>query len=223
MKQKKEMLLKLRKHFYFSRVLFAFSIIILVFSQSCQSTSPALAPPVGYIETGIASWYGPGFHGQKTSSSEVFNMHELTAAHRTLPFGTLVLVTNLENGRSVTVRINDRGPFVKGRVIDLSYAAAKMLDLVGSGTARVRLEVIDHVPLERGEYLVQLGSFTRMEYARQLYQTLKKDFPGIFIYPFQFNKKIYYRVRIRATNEKEARKLADKLSRLGYPVLLLFD
>ena len=95
-----------------------------------------------FVQVGVASWYGPGFHGRKTASGEVFNMHALTAAHRTLPFGTLVRVTYLRTGRSVVVRINDRGPWKRGRIIDLSYAAARKIGLLRDGTGRVRLEVI---------------------------------------------------------------------------------
>lgn len=92
--------------------------------------------------TGVASYYGKGFHGRKTANGEVFDMHELTAAHRTLPFNTIVKVTNLTNKKTVKVRINDRGPFVKNRIIDLSYGAAKKIDMIGSGTAKVRLEIL---------------------------------------------------------------------------------
>jgi len=102
-------------------------------------TIPAPAQPT-LLETGIASWYGPRFHGKLTASGEVFNQNEFTAAHRTLPWGSKVIVTNLTNGKSVEVRINDRGPFGKGRIIDLSRAAAKALDMVKSGIAQVRLE-----------------------------------------------------------------------------------
>ncbi len=102
----------------------------------------APAPPIGYSETGVASWYGPEFQGRRTASGEIFDMHALTAAHRTLPFGSIVRVTRLDTGAEVVVRINDRGPFAKGRILDLSYAAALKLDLVRSGTARVRIEVI---------------------------------------------------------------------------------
>ncbi len=91
---------------------------------------------------GIASWYGPDFHGRATASGERYNMLDLTAAHRSLPFGTYLRVTSLDNARSLIVRVNDRGPFVRGRVIDLSYAAAKVLDLPRAGVARVRLEVL---------------------------------------------------------------------------------
>ncbi len=91
---------------------------------------------------GRASYYGPGFQGRSTASGERFNMYDLTAAHRTLPFGTKVQVTNLSNGKSVTVRINDRGPFKRGRIIDLSKAAAGKIDMISSGTARVRVKVL---------------------------------------------------------------------------------
>lgn len=91
---------------------------------------------------GVASYYGPGFHGKKTASGEQFNMYGLTAAHKTLPFNTKVLVKNLDNGKSVIVRINDRGPYKKGRIIDLSTAAAKEIGLTGTGTAKVKLKIL---------------------------------------------------------------------------------
>jgi rare lipoprotein A len=102
-------------------------------------TPPAPAPDPGRSQTGIASWYGKKFHGRRTASGERYDMHAMTAAHRTLPFGTRVEVTDLETGRSVRVRINDRGPFVQGRIIDLSYAAARKLGMVERGLARVRI------------------------------------------------------------------------------------
>lgn len=95
----------------------------------------------GFSETGVASWYGKKFHGRKTASGERYNQNKMTAAHRTLPFGTRVRVKNRDNGKSVVVTINDRGPFKKGRVIDVSRAAAKKLDMINSGTARVRISV----------------------------------------------------------------------------------
>ncbi len=95
-----------------------------------------------YVETGIASWYGPGFHANKTASGERYDQNELTAAHRTLQMPSLVRVTNLSNGRSVVVRVNDRGPFAKGRIIDVSGAAAKLLGMVGAGTAKVKIELL---------------------------------------------------------------------------------
>ena len=107
---------------------------------SCATTRPALE---GWrAQVGLASYYSSSHQGLRTASGEAFDTHELTAAHRTLPFGTRVRVTNLENGRAVVVRINDRGPWKKKRVIDVSYAAARKLGMIGSGTARVRLDLV---------------------------------------------------------------------------------
>lgn len=102
-----------------------------------------LASSKNYTETGVASWYGKKFHGRPTSSGERYDMYQMTAAHKHLPLPTNARVTNLSNGKSVVVRINDRGPFVKNRLIDLSYAAAEQLDMIGDGTAMVRVETID--------------------------------------------------------------------------------
>ena len=95
-----------------------------------------------YYEVGIASWYGPGFHGKRTANGEIYDMYALTAAHKTLPFGTIVRVVDLDTGRSVVVRINDRGPFIKGRIIDLSYRAAQELGMVKKGLAKVGLKIV---------------------------------------------------------------------------------
>ncbi len=95
-----------------------------------------------YDQVGIASWYGPGFHGKRTANGEIYDMYAMTAAHKTLPFNTIVRVVDLDTGRSVVVRINDRGPFVPGRIIDLSYAAAKELGILEKGLARVGLKVL---------------------------------------------------------------------------------
>jgi len=114
----------------------------------------------GYRDQGVASWYGEPFHGRRTSSGEIFDMYKLTAAHKTLPLPSLVRVTNLDNGRSVVVTVNDRGPFVKDRLIDLSYEAARQLDLVKQGTGRVRVEAVGNrsavLTAEAAEAPVQL-------------------------------------------------------------------
>ncbi len=125
----------------------------------------------GYNETGVASWYGPKFHGKKTASGERYNQNAMTAAHKTLPFGTRLRVTNLDNNKNVTVVVNDRGPFVDGRIIDLSRAAANKLDMMHSGTARVKLQSLDSagksnavnvksVAGSGGNYYVQVGAFS---------------------------------------------------------------
>jgi rare lipoprotein A len=103
---------------------------------------PPFAPPAGYVEEGVASWYGPGYHGRRTSSGEVFDQDALTAAHPRFVFGTRVRVTLLSTGRSAVVRVNDRFPAFKGRILDVSRAAARAIGLVGPGTGRVRLEVV---------------------------------------------------------------------------------
>ncbi|MEN3973800.1 septal ring lytic transglycosylase RlpA family protein [Emcibacter sp. SYSU 3D8] len=103
-----------------------------------------------YSETGIASWYGPQFNGERTANGEIFDMHLVSAAHRTLPMPSLVRVTNLENGRSMVVRLNDRGPYARGRIIDMSKKAAELLGFQGAGTAMVRVEYVGRAPLENG-------------------------------------------------------------------------
>ncbi len=116
--------------------------VITVIMAALTCAAPSLAGKEAYTEEGLASWYGKKFQGKKTASGEKFNMRKLTAAHRTLPFGTRVKVTRIENGKSVVVKINDRGPFVEGRIIDLSKAAAKKLDMINTGVARVRIKVV---------------------------------------------------------------------------------
>ena len=120
----------------------AVSLLIAVSIVGCGgSKRPSTEPHKGrFVETGVASWYGKPFHGRTTANGERYDMHKMTAAHKTLPFGAMVKVTDLETGRSVNVRINDRGPFAKGRIIDLSKKAAKQLGIYERGTARVRIE-----------------------------------------------------------------------------------
>jgi rare lipoprotein A len=124
-----------------ARLAAALTLVALA-AAACAPTRRAPPEPRG-VWTGKASWYGEAHHGKKTASGEPFDMHALTAAHRTLPFGTRVLVTNLANGRAVEVRINDRGPLVADRIIDLSYGAARALDAVGAGVFRVRIAVLE--------------------------------------------------------------------------------
>ncbi|RKX71460.1 hypothetical protein DRP53_01395 [candidate division WOR-3 bacterium] len=120
----------------------AFLSPILIFLSCCGVDYSCCCLTGSSSSYGKASWYGKEFHGKRTASGEIFNMYAFTAAHRTLPFGTKVRVTNLANGKSVVVKINDRGPFVRGRIIDLSYAAAKKIGLVRMGVAKVKIEVL---------------------------------------------------------------------------------
>jgi rare lipoprotein A len=125
-----------------------------------RQPSPASAPKPGHTETGVASWYGRPYHGRRAANGEIYDMEKLTAAHRTLPFDTWLRVVNVSNSKNVEVRITDRGPFVEGRIIDLSRAAARAIDMLGPGTARVRLEVI-RTPeyVAPAVFAVQVGAF----------------------------------------------------------------
>jgi len=191
--------------------------------------SPSPAPPAttaGATQTGVASWYGPGFHGQPTSSGEIYDQNELTGAHRTLPLGTRVEVTNLDNGRSVEVRINDRGPFVDGRIIDLSYAAARSLGMIGPGTVPVRLEVLNGSSphLESAAFTVQVGSFADPNNAHRLKATLEKRFDHVRIAPLDGNGQRYYRVRVgRFESRDDAVALARSVAPLGLPAIIVED
>jgi rare lipoprotein A len=125
--------------------------MLLLLAAACASKPPARAPqsPADWSrfrQEGEASWYGPTFHGKTTANGERYNMLGMTAAHKQLPFNTLVKVTNLANGVNAVVRINDRGPFLKGRILDLSYAAARALQANSSGVIRIRLEVVGSAP-----------------------------------------------------------------------------
>ena len=137
----------------------------------------------GFREEGIASWYGPGFHGEKTANGERYDMHGMTAAHKLLPFGTELKVTNKSNGRSIVVRVNDRGPFVADRVIDLTKTGAERIGMLGKGTAPVVLESIGTVPgLEdgnlKGRFYVQVGAFANKSNAERLVGELSRGGKG---------------------------------------------
>lgn len=177
-----------------------------------------------YVERGIASWYGEEFQGNPTASGEIYDMYDLTAAHRTLPLGSFVMVTNLENYRSVKVRINDRGPFVKGRIIDLSYGAARAIGMVEKGTAPVKIVALDTgLVASRGTpvYTVQVGAFSLKENAERLLVELRTGFPGAYMTVLETNQGRYYRVRVgKFASRESAYQLARKLAASGYSVLI---
>jgi len=178
---------------------------------------PSTPVPIVQGERGIASWYGHPYHGRPTASGEIYNMYDMTAAHKTLPFGTRVTVHDLENGRDVTVRINDRGPFIEGRIIDLSYAAAQAMHM--PGIAQVRLEILD---LEQaaaipGTFAVQVGAFRNQENAERLKERIESQFSQfgpVTIQNFDRGDGLFYRVRVgRESSEDAARALAESLRR----------
>lgn len=174
---------------------------------------PIAAPaPAGYTEQGNASWYGEPFNGRRASNGEVYDMYKLTAAHRTLPFDTMVRVTNLNNGKSTTVRITDRGPFVENRIIDLSLAAAREIELVGPGVAPVRVEVLGNVDPTEGFFTVQVGAFRDRGNAERLRDRLSPTYSPIFIQQYDAPEGTYYRVRVgKVSGEDAARQFAEQL------------
>ncbi|MCX8117783.1 MAG: septal ring lytic transglycosylase RlpA family protein [Desulfobacterota bacterium] len=174
------------------------------------------------VQYGIASWYGGEFHGRPTSSGEVYDMFQLTCAHNTLPLGTMVMVTNLENGRSVELRVNDRGPFVKERILDVSYAAARILGMWAKGTAYVKVEWVGPGLEELIErFHVQVGSFIEEKRARDLAEQLKRNFDNVYVAIVETQTQRYHRVRIGPFDTREAAlPAAERLSQLGFNVLV---
>ncbi len=172
----------------------------------------------GNVQKGIASWYGSDFHGKLTSNQEIYNMHALTAAHKTLPFGAYVRVTNLNNGRSIVVRINDRGPFIKGRIIDLSFAAAKKVGMDITGVAPVKIKVLKKYSPKKSsqKFSIQVGSFSSKRNAKTLKKKLQKNYRNVYISKTKVSSKTFYRVRIKARSVKSAGKTAKKLIKQGY-------
>ena len=170
------------------------------------------AIPGQYVEEGVASWYGPQFDGHRTSNGEIYDMHQFTAAHRTLPFGTLLRVTNLSNGLQTEVRVNDRGPFVANRVIDLSLSAAKAIQMVGPGTAQVKLEVISGPDQQSGFFGVQVGAFLVKDNADRFRERLGARYSSVSVVPYDSPDGMYYRVRVgHVPTEEQAQQLATQL------------
>jgi rare lipoprotein A len=165
-----------------------------------------------YVEEGVASWYGIPFDGHHTSNGEIYDMHQFTAAHRTLPFNSVVRVTNLTNGKQTEVRINDRGPFVGNRIIDLSFSAAQAIGMVGPGTAEVRLEMVGGPNPTLGLFGVQVGAFLREGNAERLKAQLEVSYSPVSIVTYDSPSGLFYRVRVgRYDSEDAAQQLALEL------------
>jgi rare lipoprotein A len=176
---------------------------------------PASIPPPlpgSWVEQGLGSWYGVPFHGHRAANGEIYDMYQFTAAHRTLPFHSVVRVTNLVNGLQTEVRIIDRGPFVEGRIIDLSLAAARAINLVGMGVAPVRLELVSGTNPQSGYFTVQVGAFQVRENAERLREQLLERYQPIFIQEYDSPTGMFYRVRVgRVPSQEAARQLAAQL------------
>ncbi|MFZ1983375.1 MAG: septal ring lytic transglycosylase RlpA family protein [Desulfatitalea sp.] len=192
-----------------------------------------LAHARGFEEEGLASWYGEEFHGRKTSNGEIYDMYGVTAAHKTLPLGTYVRVHNLANNRTLDVRVNDRGPFVNGRVIDLSYTAAQQLGVVGPGTAPVKIVALgapveqstpgqapQYVPLDyySGNFTFQVGAFAERANADRLVQKLAQSYQNAHMVPYFDGSRTFYRVRVgQSANLEAAAAYEQSLKATGFP------
>lgn len=202
------------------RLGFAGLLVVVVHLAGCAGTTPrggdvSSGYPAGYHEQGMASWYGPGFNGHPTASGERFDMRQLTAAHRTLPFGSIVQVRSLINGRRVVVRINDRGPFARSRILDLSQGAALQLGMIGQGTHRVELKVLAyHGGREKGEFWIQVASFGDRALARAFMAKLTPVYSEVRLVTIQLPTGVRYRVQVgRFTTEEKAAAMSDRIDR----------
>lgn len=190
-----------------------------------------LPPDDSFVQNGLASWYGPSFHGRRTSNGERFDMYSLTAAHKTLPMDTVVLVKNLENGKQTVVRINDRGPYLGGRILDLSHKAAHTLGLKQQGTAKVQIVALAEgevdesrkvtkllrTNLEEGEFFVQIGSFSQHNNALRLQQRFNDAGHTAQVQQAARDNSLLYRVHVYVGKTLQAAKIAEKaLLQSGY-------
>jgi rare lipoprotein A len=192
------------------------ALALALFVSGCASSRPKTGGTT--YQRGVASWYGPGFHGRFTASGERYDMDAMTAAHPTLPFGTLVEVRNLENGRRATVRINDRGPFEKRRIIDLSRAAAREIGMLGPGTARVELAAVGVVPSAPRVYAVQVAAFRESGRAAELAAALGRDYRDVVV----LADGVWHRVQVgRFADRAGADSLRDELAASGLSAIVV--
>lgn len=224
----------------------ALSLLFLI--QACASTPPPTPKghpkpyrvdgtwyqPIpdarGFSEEGLASWYGRKFHGRRTSNGEIYDMYAMTAAHKTLPLGTWVRVRRLDSGKQVDVRVNDRGPFVRGRIIDLSYTAAKELEMIGPGTARVEIvalgkrthtdagDTFTPVDYYNGKFTFQVGAFASLKNAERLRDKLSCQYANAHVVSYDRGDTVLYRVRVgRCTDLESASAFEGRLAGNGFP------
>lgn len=221
-------------------VLLAGFVLLLAVSVLTGCSLERRGPEPKVVERGVASWYGPKFHGRTTANGERYDMHGMTAAHRTLPFGTLLEVRNLDNGKVCRLRVNDRGPFIRGRILDVSYGAAQELGMVGPGTARVEIAVLPPEPPRRGlvlasapasasapvpaaaieavAYTVQVGAFSEAERA----ETLRALLAGHFGDTRVSSDDAWHRVQVGTFHDPSAaEETRRELERLGWAALVV--
>jgi rare lipoprotein A len=197
---------------------------------SPPAPAPAIRPAPTPQVVGMASWYGPGFHGRHNAEGGIYDQEDLTAASIEFPIGSHVMVTNLDNGRSVEVTITDRGPFMKGRKIDLSHKAARMIGMIDPGTARVRIALISKPVGTRDvgaplRYWVQIGSFSDQQNAEHVRGRLASSYPDVQVVDvLDAARRRYYRVRMGAFATRSAAEArASDSARFGLPVMIVTE
>ena len=194
-----------------------------------------ISSSAGFVQRGLASWYGSKFHGRLTANGEQYNMYGRTAAHKTLPFDTYVQVTNLRNGKKAVVRINDRGPFVRGRIIDLTYTAARELNMTEDGVVSVQIKALGYarnkheagrlvreyvkpVSYQMGDFTIQVGAFAEKKNAQRLYASLNRRYRDTTINIFDQGAQKFYRVRVgQYSRLDQAEAAARRLQEQGFP------
>jgi rare lipoprotein A len=227
-------------------------ILIFFFLVACSSTPPPgkqrgnsytvygkryypLSSSTGFTQRGLASWYGRKFHGRLTSNGERYNMYARTAAHKTLPFNTYVQVKNLKNGKKTVVRINDRGPFIRGRIIDLTFTAASELGMAEDGVVPVQIEALGYARKKRqagklvrvyekptsyelGDFTIQVGAFTERDNALRLRASLSRKYSKATVQVFDQGSQRFYRVRVgQYSRLNEAEAAEERLQKNGFP------
>lgn len=204
------------------------AVALALLLAGCAKKKPVArapaAPRVGQVETGIASWYGEPYHGRRAANGEIYDMERLTAAHRTLPFNTWVRVVNLANGKHVDVRITDRGPFIEGRIIDLSRAAARAIEMIGPGVVNVRVTVLAAGDGRRGGegvFVVQAGVFRQQRRAEQLKRALGKRYDPVLVAPRSGSKTEWQVLVGREPTEESAAALARQVKEVSGRALVL--
>jgi rare lipoprotein A len=197
----------------------ALALVAALLGTGCATTGGAYKDKPGSTERGLASWYGPGFHGKQAANGEIYDQNQLTAAHRILPFETIVQVRNRDNGRRVEVRITDRGPFVRGRIIDLSYEAARQLEMLGPGVVPVEIRVVAGGPVNgrSSDFWVQAGAFRDADEAKAFHRQLRQEFPEAKL----SSDGAWHRVRLGPFDKrKNAERTQKRLERRGIDAFL---
>jgi len=201
----------------------AFLLPLLLSLLLLNACSASRQYRIGYREVGLASWYGDKFHGRPTASGEIYDMYELSAAHKKLPLGTLLRVTDLNTGRSIKVKVNDRGPFIGRRILDLSYGAAEKLGVLEAGVTPVKIEIIGRAPILRrsqaanNRFFVQVGSYEIKENALRVKKEVGQYYKKVYLKVGLTDQGKRYRVRIgpfhsNKTAQKAAKALRSQLA-----------